>query len=186
MGDPGAPLRCDRDDNENDEAETGSAHRRGADAVRAAIRRIGRSCGRRDRPRLHQGLDGATPEEVRGLFRRSRIIGRRFQLCHVYSGRDMIEVATFRAPPKDNNHLTEDGMIMRDNVWGNIYQDVVRRDFSINALYYQPFDDIVYDRCLLLTGFLPLLSLLGSNAHTDVPDYRWRRRCDRSHYRQRN
>ena len=59
----------------------------------------------------------------------------------------MIEVATFRAPPKDNNHLTEDGMIMRDNVWGDIYQDVVRRDFSINALYYQPFDDIVYDFC---------------------------------------
>ena len=100
------------------------------------------------KPKDFDAVTNATPNQIKEVFgKRCRIIGRRFQLCHVYSGRDMIEVATFRAPPKDNNHLTEDGMIMRDNVWGDIYQDVVRRDFSINALYYQPFDDIVYDFC---------------------------------------
>ena len=100
------------------------------------------------KPKDFDAVTNATPNQIKDVFgKRCRIIGRRFQLCHVYSGRDMIEVATFRAPPKDNNHLTEDGMIMRDNVWGDIYQDVVRRDFSINALYYQPLDDIVYDFC---------------------------------------
>ena len=100
------------------------------------------------KPKDFDAVTNATPNQIKDVFgKRCRIIGRRFQLCHVYSGRDMIEVATFRAPPKDNNHLTEDGMIMRDNVWGDIYQDVVRRDFSINALYYQPLDDMVYDFC---------------------------------------
>lgn len=99
-------------------------------------------------PKDFDAVTNATPNQIKDVFgKRCRIIGRRFQLCHVYSGRDMIEVATFRAPPKDTTHLTEDGMIMRDNVWGDIYQDVVRRDFSINALYYQPHDGIVYDFC---------------------------------------
>ena len=70
------------------------------------------------KPKDFDAVTNATPNQIKEVFgKRCRIIGRRFQLCHVYSGRDMIEVATFRAPPKDNNHLTEDGMIMRDNVW---------------------------------------------------------------------
>lgn len=100
------------------------------------------------KPKDFDAVTNATPNQVKEVFgKRCRIIGRRFLLCHVYSGRDMIEVATFRAPPKDNNHLTEDGMIMRDNVWGDIFQDVVRRDFSINAMYYQPLEGFVYDFC---------------------------------------
>ena len=99
-------------------------------------------------PKDFDAVTNATPAQIKDVFgKRCRIIGRRFLLCHVYSGRDMIEVATFRAPPSDSNHTTQDGMIVRDNVWGNIFQDVVRRDFSINALYYQPLDGVVYDFC---------------------------------------
>lgn len=99
-------------------------------------------------PKDFDAVTNATPNQIKEVFgKRCRIIGRRFLLCHVYSGRDMIEVATFRAAPKDDTHLTEDGMIMRDNVWGDIFQDVVRRDFSINALYYQPNEGFVYDFC---------------------------------------
>ena len=100
------------------------------------------------KPKDFDAVTNATPSQIKEVFgKRCRIIGRRFQLCHVYSGRDMIEVATFRAPPKDSLHTTQEGMLMRDNVWGDIFQDVVRRDFSINALYYQPLDDVVYDFC---------------------------------------
>ena len=100
------------------------------------------------KPKDFDAVTNATPNQIKEVFgKRCRIIGRRFLLCHVYSGRDMIEVATFRAPPKDDTHLTEDGMIMRDNVWGDIFQDVVRRDFSINAMYYQPLEGFVYDFC---------------------------------------
>lgn len=99
-------------------------------------------------PKDFDAVTNATPNQIKEVFgKRCRIIGRRFLLCHVYSGRDMIEVATFRAAPKDDTHLTEDGMIMRDNVWGDIFQDVVRRDFSINAMYYQPLEGFVYDFC---------------------------------------
>lgn len=104
------------------------------------------------KPKDFDAVTNATPSQIKEVFgKRSRIIGKRFQLCHVYSGRDLIEVATFRAPPKDDSVKTEDGMLMRDNVWGDIYQDVVRRDFSINALYYQPFEGVVYDFCGGLT-----------------------------------
>ena len=93
-------------------------------------------------------MTDARPHEIKAIFGgRCRIIGRRFQLAHVYSGREMIEVATFRAPPKDDTHTTEDGMITRDNVWGDIEQDFARRDFSINALYYQPIKGEVLDFC---------------------------------------
>ena len=80
----------------------------------------------------------ATPEEVAALFRNCRLIGRRFRLAHVHFGRQIIEVATYRA---DHGHsqsgsLDESGRIVRDNVYGNICEDVMRRDFTANALYY--------------------------------------------------
>lgn len=99
-------------------------------------------------PKDFDAVTSARPHEIKSVFGgRCRIIGRRFQLAHVYSGKEMIEVATFRAPPKDDTHTTEDGMITRDNVWGTIEQDFARRDFSINALYYQPNRGEVLDFC---------------------------------------
>ena len=81
----------------------------------------------------------ATPDEVRALFGNCRLIGRRFRLAHVRFGREVIEVATFRAAA---NHADDDvahddeGRIIRDNVYGTIEEDVWRRDFTCNALYY--------------------------------------------------
>jgi poly(A) polymerase len=88
----------------------------------------------------------ATPEQVKSLFRNSRIIGRRFRIVHVTFGREIIEVTTFRGSHdnasqgnKKNNNISkqaESGMLLRDNVYGSIEEDAIRRDFSINALYY--------------------------------------------------
>lgn len=99
-------------------------------------------------PKDFDAVTNATPAEVKAVFgKRCRIIGRRFQLAHVYSGRDMIEVATFRAPPSKKSGVSDSGMVVRDNVWGTIEQDFVRRDFTINSMYYQPFDNVVLDFC---------------------------------------
>lgn len=99
-------------------------------------------------PKDFDAVTNARPHEIKAIFGgRCRIIGKRFQLAHVYSGRELIEVATFRAPPRDDTHTTDDGMITRDNVWGTIEQDFARRDFSINALYYQPIKGEVLDFC---------------------------------------
>ena len=92
----------------------------------------------------------ATPDEVRQLFRRSRIIGRRFQIVHVMCGPDTIEVTTFRAhqpeAEDDEDRVTaEDGMILRDNVFGSQQEDAIRRDFTVNALYYDPEKEEVWD-----------------------------------------
>ena len=98
-------------------------------------------------PKDFDAVTDATPAQIKEVFgRRCRIIGRRFELAHVYSGRELIEVATFRAPPK-KEITSAAGMILRDNNWGNIEQDFARRDFSINALYYQPRKGIVLDFC---------------------------------------
>jgi len=93
----------------------------------------------------------ATPEQVRGLFRNCRLIGRRFRLAHVLFGREVIEVATFRAPHDEAEAgggevaLSDEGRILRDNRYGTIEQDAVRRDFSVNALYYDIEDFSVLD-----------------------------------------
>lgn len=115
------------------------------------------------RPKDFDAVTNAKPHEIKDIFgKRCRVIGRRFQLAHVYSGRDMIEVATFRAPPNGDAHTTSDGMIVRDNVWGDIEQDFARRDFSINALYYQPLKGIVHDFCNALDDIKSkTLKLLG-------------------------
>ena len=98
-------------------------------------------------PKDFDAVTNATPAQVKEVFgRRCRIIGRRFELAHVYSGRELIEVATFRAPPK-KAVTSAAGMILRDNNWGTIEQDFARRDFSINAMYYQPRKGIVLDFC---------------------------------------
>ncbi len=98
-------------------------------------------------PKDFDAVTNATPSQIRELFgRRCRIIGRRFELAHIYSGREMIEVATFRAPPRQAV-TSASGMVLRDNVWGTIQQDYVRRDFSINSMYYQPRENVILDFC---------------------------------------
>jgi len=87
----------------------------------------------------------ATPEQVRSLFRRSRIIGRRFQIVHVMMGPDTIEVSTFRAAHDENTVKDEHGRVLRDNIWGTMEEDAARRDFTVNALYYDPVTEIVFD-----------------------------------------
>ncbi|TCO41900.1 polynucleotide adenylyltransferase PcnB [Dokdonella fugitiva] len=89
----------------------------------------------------------ATPEQVRALFRNCRLIGRRFRLAHVVFGREIVEVATFRGSSDDGSgdrHLV-DGRLVRDNVYGTIEEDAVRRDFTVNALYYDISDFSVLD-----------------------------------------
>jgi poly(A) polymerase len=95
----------------------------------------------------------ALPEDVRQLFRNSTLIGRRFRLVHVRFGREIIEVATFRGSgdsknnKQDSSHqVHEDGRILRDNVYGSMDEDAIRRDFTINALYLDPEEETVLDR----------------------------------------
>ena len=89
----------------------------------------------------------ATPEQVKQLFRNCRLIGRRFRLAHVVYGKEIIEVATFRANIDDGSgdREVEDGRLVRDNVYGTIEDDAVRRDFTCNALYYAIEDFSVRD-----------------------------------------
>jgi poly(A) polymerase len=91
----------------------------------------------------------AHPEQIKSLFRNCRLIGRRFHLAHVHFGREIIEVATFRAlaseDDSEENRLVEDGRIIRDNVYGTIEEDAWRRDFTVNALYYNIDDFSVVD-----------------------------------------
>lgn len=87
----------------------------------------------------------ATPEQIRPLFRRARIIGKRFQLVHVVFGQEIIETSTFRAPAVVDELTDDHGRILRDNVFGTQKQDAARRDFTINALYYDPITETVVD-----------------------------------------
>ena len=114
----------------------------------------------------------ARPEQVKGVFRNCRLIGRRFRLAHVHFGREIIEVATFRGAQNledSGDREIENGMLLRDNVYGNIEEDALRRDFTINALYYNIDDFSLID----YAGGLPdlkagVLRLLGE------PDLRYR------------
>lgn len=95
----------------------------------------------------------AHPEQVHALFRNSRLIGRRFKIVHIMFGREIIEVATFRGPAEQTDskqnsqqHKQSDqGMLLRDNVYGTVEDDVMRRDFTVNSLYYSPKNFCIYD-----------------------------------------
>ncbi len=87
----------------------------------------------------------ASPEQIKDLFSNCRLIGRRFRLAHVHFGRDIIEVATFRSYHAASAVQNAHGMILQDNVYGSIEEDVLRRDFTINALYYNIADFSVVD-----------------------------------------
>ena len=94
----------------------------------------------------------AKPAEVKALFRRSRIIGRRFQIVHVQFSREIIEVTTFRSNDtksgdtrKKHRLQSDSGMLTRDNVFGSLNDDASRRDLSINAMYYDPGDNSIHD-----------------------------------------
>jgi poly(A) polymerase len=121
------------------------------------------------RPKDFDVATDATPEQVKALFRRAFIIGRRFRLVHVVFGRgrehEVIEVSTFRAyldasaaeqvegnektskaEIADKQHVVDaSGRVLRDNVWGPQLEDAARRDFTINAMYYDPVSRIVVD-----------------------------------------
>ncbi len=91
----------------------------------------------------------ATPEETKKIFRRSKIIGRRFRLVHVYFGREVLEISTFRATVSTNlnSMFLRDttGRIIRDNIFGTQEEDALRRDFTVNAMFYSPDDEVVID-----------------------------------------
>lgn len=121
------------------------------------------------RPKDFDVATNATPEQVKGLFRRAFIIGRRFRIVHVVFGRgrehEVIEVSTFRAmldasaseqvagnektskaELADKHHAVDaSGRVLRDNVWGPQIEDAARRDFTVNAMYYDPQRQIVVD-----------------------------------------
>ena len=88
----------------------------------------------------------ATPEEIRKLFRNARLIGRRFRLAHVRFGREIIEVATFRGTGDAGDRSVEHGgRVLRDNVFGSEAEDAIRRDFTINALMFDPAAQTIRD-----------------------------------------
>lgn len=115
------------------------------------------------KPKDFDVATNATPEQVKEIFRRSRIVGRRFQIVHVRMGPEVIEVTTFRAhhntknstkngvkdnakkSHRDKSQRSAKGMLLRDNIFGSIDEDASRRDFTMNAFYYHPQDNSVYD-----------------------------------------
>ncbi len=99
-------------------------------------------------PKDFDVVTNADPEQVRKVFRNCRLIGRRFRLAHVHFGKEVIEVATFRGAGEEQNDkqvLNKEGRLLRDNVYGTIEEDVWRRDFTVNALYYNIKDFSVVD-----------------------------------------
>lgn len=104
-------------------------------------------------PKDYDVATNATPEEVRAIFRRSRIIGRRFRLVHVMCGAETVEVSTFRGSTSTddddgmmvNAHADEHGRLLRDNVFGSQEEDARRRDFTVNALFFNPVSEEIWD-----------------------------------------
>jgi poly(A) polymerase len=106
----------------------------------------------KQRPKDFDIATDATPEQVNRLFRRSRIIGRRFRLVHVMFGEETVEVSTFRGShlpdsgqSESQSKIADSGRILRDNVFGNQEEDALRRDFTANALYYDPASEEILD-----------------------------------------
>lgn len=87
----------------------------------------------------------ATPEEVKRAQKRAIIIGRRFRLVHVIFGQEIIECSTFRALEGAGVRKDSSGRVISDNVFGEMWEDAARRDFTINALYYDPATEEIYD-----------------------------------------
>ena len=97
------------------------------------------------KPKDFDVATNATPEQIKRLFRRAFIIGRRFQIVHVMFGQDLIEVTTFRGSSSDGAPKDEHGRVLRDNTFGEQHEDAERRDFTINAMYYDPEQQLVLD-----------------------------------------
>jgi poly(A) polymerase len=95
------------------------------------------------RPKDFDVATDAYPEEVHKIFRRSRLIGKRFKLVHVMFGEETVEVSTFRA--RSATETDEHGRVLRDNIYGTREDDSIRRDFTINALYYDPASETLLD-----------------------------------------
>jgi len=95
------------------------------------------------RPKDFDVATDAYPEEVHRIFRRSRLIGKRFKLVHVMFGEETVEVSTFRA--RTATETDEHGRVLRDNIYGTREDDAIRRDFTINALYYDPAGETLLD-----------------------------------------
>lgn len=97
------------------------------------------------KPKDFDVATNATPDQIKRLFRRAFIIGKRFQIVHVMFGQELIEVTTFRGTSTDNASKDEHGRVLRDNTFGEQHEDAVRRDFTINAMYYDPANETVLD-----------------------------------------
>lgn len=87
----------------------------------------------------------ATPQQVKKIQRRAYIIGKRFRLVHVVYGEEIIECSTFRALDAEGVRKDQDGRVISDNVFGEMWEDAARRDFTVNAMYYDPVSEEIFD-----------------------------------------